>query len=591
MVQELYYTSAERGLQLGSTGYCTVARTGGMSRALQARLEELSSYRTLFAAEDAHSAHNPVVFSHSRVTADGQTYSVLSRIAPSTRDYSGRGVYFAHHVVVAGSERPRAGPADLALQPSVFANKWDGEVRELAAGRSLPNGELPIGVCQSWKRLTGDAGWAGVVAEHLTTNPTPPFYFIYDAGTDVLPLIREVLSLLPPERRWDVTYTTYFTAIDGKGQFTLRGVVRGTKEASIARNGPHLDLATLDDRRPPETPYVNAARSGQPVCTFAVASSGPAALYPNVPGTFLPRATGDVLASIAASPMEFSTEPLPTRAPPRRSWLWIVIGGASLAALLFVLVAITVVAVSKLPATHVAENPKPTSNENKPASPEPPTSSDKLTTHKPPDEPTGAGQVEAKLPSKNVTAEELESVKKELETKRAECELKDKQLQSKDKQLEQDQAEIRDLKKQAEDHKKFKNPEVVWSPAGKLDSGLSLSNEKQVVRLPKDMTIEKLVLRLKPKHLPDAQPAAYLPKVVDELKIGELIGRLQIELRSTEGKQKWNVDFRIEPTREGPRIARHGSELPKEVRSYLVQNYTLEITNASCVCYMCELTE
>ena len=154
MAQELFFTSAERGLAVGSFGYCTVARTARMSRNIQTRLEELSTYRPLFPAHDPRADLNPVTVSHTRVAADGQSYSVLSRIASAAPDYSGRTNYLAHHLLLDPSERSPAGPAWLALQPRTLATSWDGQVRELPAGGALPYGQVNPAVCHEWRRAS-----------------------------------------------------------------------------------------------------------------------------------------------------------------------------------------------------------------------------------------------------------------------------------------------------------------------------------------------------------------------------------------------------------------------------------------------------
>ena len=56
----------------------------------------------------------------------------------------------------------------------------------------------------------GDAGWAGG-AESFSNDPAKPAYLIYRPGTNVLELFDEALSLLPPEQRWNVTFSTFFT--------------------------------------------------------------------------------------------------------------------------------------------------------------------------------------------------------------------------------------------------------------------------------------------------------------------------------------------------------------------------------------------
>lgn len=58
MLQEIVYTSAPKGLRTGSSGFCTVAATEGMSLRMIQLLESLSSYRHMApSAEDAEPAN------------------------------------------------------------------------------------------------------------------------------------------------------------------------------------------------------------------------------------------------------------------------------------------------------------------------------------------------------------------------------------------------------------------------------------------------------------------------------------------------------------------------------------------------------
>ncbi|MFN8709125.1 MAG: hypothetical protein ACK50J_20770, partial [Planctomyces sp.] len=45
MVEEIIYTSSEKGLKQGSRGFCTVVSTSGMGLNLAERLESMSGYR------------------------------------------------------------------------------------------------------------------------------------------------------------------------------------------------------------------------------------------------------------------------------------------------------------------------------------------------------------------------------------------------------------------------------------------------------------------------------------------------------------------------------------------------------------------
>ena len=56
MTQELFYTSAPRGLKPGSRGFCTVMSTAGMAKNLADRLEALSGYRHVYPPNDPQAA-------------------------------------------------------------------------------------------------------------------------------------------------------------------------------------------------------------------------------------------------------------------------------------------------------------------------------------------------------------------------------------------------------------------------------------------------------------------------------------------------------------------------------------------------------
>ena len=100
MSRQLIYTSAPRGLKPGSAGFCTVAADGGMSQPLMTKLELLSGYEFRYNLSDANADRNPINFCHTRITLGGRTCSVLSRVAFSGADYSGRTNKIAHHFLL-----------------------------------------------------------------------------------------------------------------------------------------------------------------------------------------------------------------------------------------------------------------------------------------------------------------------------------------------------------------------------------------------------------------------------------------------------------------------------------------------------------
>src|SRR5688572_8565406 len=163
MSQEILYTSAPQGLRPGSFGFCTVATTPGMATSLAERLEALSGYRH---AHPPGHPHNPVVHSHLVLKVGGQRLHVLSRIADAGLDYSQRTNKLAHHVAFDVAELSPAGPAWVLAQPGFSETTWSGSPHILAAGRKAPRGSLEPQICQAWHRIAGDAGWAGVLAQH-----------------------------------------------------------------------------------------------------------------------------------------------------------------------------------------------------------------------------------------------------------------------------------------------------------------------------------------------------------------------------------------------------------------------------------------
>lgn len=231
MSQELLYTSAPFGLKPGSRGFCTVLSTQGMPAPLATALESLSGYRPAYPPSDARSHLNPVVTSHLKVQAAGRSWHVLSRIADYGLDYSQRPNKLAHHVVLDPGELVEAGPADLLNAPSFMRTEWHEEPRLVPAKAVKKLGSPQRVICQAWKDMTGDAGWAGVIAESFLRDLERPIFLIFEPGQDVLPLIAEALYLLPPQRRWEVTFSTYFTGLPQAVGCTWRCMLAGSAEA------------------------------------------------------------------------------------------------------------------------------------------------------------------------------------------------------------------------------------------------------------------------------------------------------------------------------------------------------------------------
>ena len=231
MSQELLYTSAPHGLKPGSRGFCTVLSTQGMAAPLASALEGLSGYRPAFPAGNDQAALNPVNWSHLTLQVAGRNCHVLSRIAEYGLDYSQRTNKLAHHVVLDPSELITAGPAALLAHRNFMRADWNEEPRLAPPKTVLKIPPLPRGVCLAWKDLTGDGGWAGVLAESFLRDPERPVILLYAPGQEMLPLIAEALSLIPANRRWEVTFSTYFTGLPQGVNCTWRCLLSGSPEA------------------------------------------------------------------------------------------------------------------------------------------------------------------------------------------------------------------------------------------------------------------------------------------------------------------------------------------------------------------------
>ncbi len=265
MSQELIYTAAPQGLKPGSRGFCTVAATAGMQASLVERLEALSAYRHVFPPNDPKEPQNPVSHSHLKLTIDGRRRHVLSRISAAGLSYTQRANLFAHHLVLDTVETPAGGPAWLLSQPGVMESAWKNDPQTLPPSRKAFVGDTSAAVCRKWQELTGDAGWGGVLAESATKHDGAGALVVYRPGMDVLPLVAESLALLPPDERWDVTFSTYYTKLPPGIECRWRFVLEDSHEAMAHHSSSItvIDLCSPLDA-PAETPWVEAARTGFP---------------------------------------------------------------------------------------------------------------------------------------------------------------------------------------------------------------------------------------------------------------------------------------------------------------------------------------
>jgi hypothetical protein len=316
VLHELLYTSVPRGLRANATGYCTVAHTTDLGDDLIKRLEGLSRYRHLVKGADPVQNNNPVVWAHTRLDVGYRTYHALSRIGDTGFDHTNRSNYLAHHVVLGDDGLPASGPAWLLRNANWFRQEWPaGQMPEVYAPRlRLPSGSAEPTRCVAWECLTGDAGWAGVLA---AANSGTPAYVVYAPGQDVLPLLVEALALLDPAERWQVTFSTFYTGVTAGTTCQWRFVVAGSDEAKEALQARRGVVLRLDQAMSgsPEGALVDAARTG---IVPRAAQTTPVAPLAPTPAPRKPTAAKPVVrpaGRISAAPIELPTEPVELEMP------------------------------------------------------------------------------------------------------------------------------------------------------------------------------------------------------------------------------------------------------------------------------------
>lgn len=335
-MQELINTSVPNGLIPGTHGFATVAMSEGLAERLRIELEELSAYRHRVSTHgDAYVTENPVAWSHV-ILRSGQ--HVVSRIAASPFDYTGRTNRLAHHLVFTAQEIAGANGADILLRAAPrLSVPWSGDPRLLPpdeAAESLLS-STTTGT-SAWETLFGSDGatyaqrLAWLLARDLS-SPLRPVAFLYDAATEgdgrrLLALFAEVIALLPASVRDQVTFSTYADCLPQGTRCLLRGVAdqsatRGMPIVFDCRTGRLLSGENLLPSEP-------VAFATAPVIAPAEAK----------PGTAVPVDDATAAAMPAAD-----AETLPPPESPRREWGLIiacsVVGLLSLIALaVFILV-------------------------------------------------------------------------------------------------------------------------------------------------------------------------------------------------------------------------------------------------------------
>lgn len=269
MAFELIYTSVPKGVRSGSSGFCIAAYTNGMAANLAVQLESLSAYKPFFPHYDPNASKNPVAYSHYSVSCSGNLYHVVSRVCFAGLDYTKRSNKLAHHLALAAADVVMApdGPTAVFRQNGLFLEKWDAPPQLFPKQKTIHAPHLQLHPANLWKQYAGDAGWAGTLVQRWLEKPDRPVFMVFDPliHSDILGLVEEALLLLPENRRWEVSFSTYFTSLPAGIKCSWRFCTAGSDVLREAHRTPGTLVIDLTKPLPvaDNGEWQHAARTGQ----------------------------------------------------------------------------------------------------------------------------------------------------------------------------------------------------------------------------------------------------------------------------------------------------------------------------------------
>lgn len=332
MSQEIVFTSSERGLRAGSTGFCTVRSTVGMPQNLASLLEQLTGYTHPYDAYDRSLFDkHPVNFAHYISRVGGQRFHILCRICNAPLDHTNRSNKLAHLIAFEEGEIdlshtqgpaaaihwmiPPAGKKQESGDSRYWITSWPSDQEPCVLPDSnrliLPSVTDKPGPCNVWKQVLGDSGWAAALAESVQDRKrqSVPVVFSSDQKDKCLDLVQEALSLLPPAERWGVTFSTFQsgslpTKVECRWQFLLDSTDLAQKAIRNQHRTPVIDLTSLKGMRSPASELAAFTNSGKrPWDKASVSLSRPTA-------SKQPDAVPPKLSAASAHPAEDHDEDL-----------------------------------------------------------------------------------------------------------------------------------------------------------------------------------------------------------------------------------------------------------------------------------------
>lgn len=241
MSLQLIFTSAPRGLTLGRSGFCTVARHREISDSLASALERCSAYER----PGESNTGLPVIHAYRIIRIGSSTFHVLTRIQDAGLDYTQRGNHLARHLIfLPGELLDSPTPADVFLNWKGWLENWTGAPRHLGPSEQPSLDSIPASVAlpaRTWRERSGDAGHAALLVQPrfrrgaiLTSSVLPP--------AQALRLLGESLLLVEPDDSglpgpWSVPFTTRLQAHEQEDDFSWRCEEAATPDLLSSRRG------------------------------------------------------------------------------------------------------------------------------------------------------------------------------------------------------------------------------------------------------------------------------------------------------------------------------------------------------------------
>jgi hypothetical protein len=262
MAWQLVFTSAPRGLALGRSGFCTVARHPEIRDLLAGEIERFSVYD--------HHPSRPVIHAHRIIEIRDTRYHILSRTVDAGLDYTNRTNHLAHHLVCTEEEIARSpNPALILASWKGWLDRWEGPPRSFGPEDRIDLSTLALSCSRqapSWAALTGDAGDAGL----LLDNSHIAGCLIFPPASEQPPLLTlfaETLELLRTSdgrstAAWQIPFTTRLQASDQPHDFRWRGTAAGGPGSDNTASWPVVDLSNPASLPASSNAWAECARTG-----------------------------------------------------------------------------------------------------------------------------------------------------------------------------------------------------------------------------------------------------------------------------------------------------------------------------------------